>query len=614
VITVAGINVPAAISITGGTYSVNGGAYTGNAGSVNNGDQVTMQVASSAAYSVTTNATLTIGGVSDAFSVTTNVDTTPEAFTFTDQTDVALNTVITSNTITVSGINSQANISIVGGTYSKNGGAFTSTAGKVSNGDTVTMKVTSSTAYSTAKNAVLTIGGVSDTFTVTTYAKDVEPDPIAFVDKTNVTLSSVVTSDPITVTGINAAAPISITGGKYSVNGGAFIATAGTVVNNATVKVRVTASGSYGTTVNAVVTIGTDTDTFSATTKTINPSDLAEAVDNPTDTIAAPLTFATSGTAWFGQDATAINGSDAAQSGVIGNSQNSWLQTTVTGPCSISFSQKVSSEPTYDTLKFSIDGTVKTTISGEVNWQQKTFAITTPGTHTLKWTYSRNASIQKGQNAAWVDNIVVSQNPKVLVISPNGGETLASGGTQTVTWNSPAGAATCKLSYTLNSAAAPVVWTTIAAGIGTTGYDWNVPVLAVNKTACKVKVAAYNAANVLIGSDISNTTFSIIALKVNSPNGGESLTGGVQTNINYAINGVSTAGSVKFYYTMNNGTTWVPIATSTTDKTPGTYDYPWTPPTVTAAKTTCKVKVELRTATNALMTTDMSDTVFTVSH
>jgi alpha-tubulin suppressor-like RCC1 family protein len=172
---------------------------------------------------------------------------------------------------------------------------------------------------------------------------------------------------------------------------------------------------------------------------TFNPEELAEAVDNPHDTTGASMTFTTSDTAWFAQNATAINGSDAAQSGVIGNSQKSWLQTTVTGPCSISFYQKVSSLPTYDTLKFSIDGVVKSTISGQVDWQQKTFAITTAGPHILKWTYARNASIQKGQNAAWVDDVVVSPNPKVLLVSPNGGEKLAAGGTSTITWNAPAG-------------------------------------------------------------------------------------------------------------------------------------------------------------------------------
>ncbi len=97
-------------------------------------------------------------------------DTTPEAFTFTDQTDVALNTLVTSNTITVAGIDTVAPISIVGGTYAINGGSYTSASGNVINGDTLTVQQTSSGSNSTTTDATLTIGGVSDTFSVTTVA------------------------------------------------------------------------------------------------------------------------------------------------------------------------------------------------------------------------------------------------------------------------------------------------------------------------------------------------------------------------------------------------------------------------------------------------------------
>jgi hypothetical protein len=96
------------------------------------------------------------------------VDTTPDPFTFTDQTNVALNTMVTSNTITVSGINAPAAISITGGTYKINSGSYTNASGTVNNGDTVTLQQTSSKNYSTKTDATLTIGGVSGTFSVTT--------------------------------------------------------------------------------------------------------------------------------------------------------------------------------------------------------------------------------------------------------------------------------------------------------------------------------------------------------------------------------------------------------------------------------------------------------------
>jgi hypothetical protein len=108
---------------------------------------------------------------------TTECDTTPDAFTFIDQTGVALNTMVMSNTITVSGINAATPISITGGAYSIDGGGYTSSPGAVNNNNTVRVRVTSSGSYSTTVDATLTIGGVSDTFSVTTIAQTSQPFP-----------------------------------------------------------------------------------------------------------------------------------------------------------------------------------------------------------------------------------------------------------------------------------------------------------------------------------------------------------------------------------------------------------------------------------------------------
>lgn len=173
-ITVSGINTPAVISITGGTFSVNGGEYRSDSFVVNSGNTVTVQVTSSGSYFTKTDATVTIGGVSDTFSVTTLPSpgvTPPEQFTFTDKTGVALNTLVTSNAITVSGITTAVPISITGGTYSINSGLYTNADGNVNNGDSVTVQQTSSESYSTQTDVTLNIGGVTDTFSVTTKAE-----------------------------------------------------------------------------------------------------------------------------------------------------------------------------------------------------------------------------------------------------------------------------------------------------------------------------------------------------------------------------------------------------------------------------------------------------------
>jgi hypothetical protein len=99
-------------------------------------------------------------------------DTTPDAFTFTDVTSAPLSTTETSNTITIAGLGSGVSVAVTvtGGTYSKNGGSYVSSAGTAQNGDTFAVRHTSSSSNSTATNTVLTVGGVSDTFTSTTIA------------------------------------------------------------------------------------------------------------------------------------------------------------------------------------------------------------------------------------------------------------------------------------------------------------------------------------------------------------------------------------------------------------------------------------------------------------
>ncbi len=114
-------------------------------------------------------------------------DTTPDAFSFTDQTDVPLSSVRTSNTITVAGIDAPAAISVTGGTYSINGDPFTSSPGNVVAGDEVTARHTSSGSYSTATNTAVTIGGVSDTFTSTTLAGSTVPDVVGETEANAIT-------------------------------------------------------------------------------------------------------------------------------------------------------------------------------------------------------------------------------------------------------------------------------------------------------------------------------------------------------------------------------------------------------------------------------------------
>lgn len=276
-LTLTGFNVPILVSVTNGLLSINGGTFTASDSELEPGQTLALRgTASNTALGVVS-VGVTAGGVSETWNITTSgiggSDTTPDAFTFTDVTGATLSTVYTSNTVTISGINAAAPISITGGTYSINGGAFTAVVGTISNGQTVAVRLTSSGSFSTAASATLTIGGVSDTYTVTTQAIDTTPNPFNLIDVTGVITNTQTTSNTITVAGINAPAPISITAtgivpttAQYSINGGTFTSAAGTVSNGQTVTVRVLSSLYPLQTVGGLLTIGGVSEQFNVTT------------------------------------------------------------------------------------------------------------------------------------------------------------------------------------------------------------------------------------------------------------------------------------------------------------------------------------------------------------
>lgn len=97
-------------------------------------------------------------------------DTTPDAFTFIDATDALASSLVASNTITVAGIDAAAAISVTGGEYRINAGAYGAAGGTVDEGDTVQLRGTASASGGGTVDVTLTIGGVAGTFTITTAA------------------------------------------------------------------------------------------------------------------------------------------------------------------------------------------------------------------------------------------------------------------------------------------------------------------------------------------------------------------------------------------------------------------------------------------------------------
>jgi len=113
-----------------------------------------------------------------------------------------------------------------------------------------------------------------------------------------------------------------------------------------------------------------------------------------------------SNAAWFGQSCTTHDGTDSARSAAIEAYGQTWLETTVRGPGSLSFWWKVSSESGWDFLKFYLDGVEQKAITGQVDWQQYRRWLEV-GNHTLRWVYSKDEVDldPKGQDAGWVDEV-----------------------------------------------------------------------------------------------------------------------------------------------------------------------------------------------------------------
>jgi|GEM_PF-1391939 len=193
-------------------------------------------------------------------------DLKPAPFSFDPQTDVKPGATLTSNTITVSGIDAATSISIVGGQYSIGGGAYTDADGEVDLNDEVRVQVMASGNFSAEASATLTIGGVGGTFTVITEAEDTTPNAFGFAPQEGLDPETEVTSEEVEISGINTPVDVTITGGEYRINGGEFTAEAGALQSGDTISLRAVTLSGPGQTREVAITIGTDTVEWAVTT------------------------------------------------------------------------------------------------------------------------------------------------------------------------------------------------------------------------------------------------------------------------------------------------------------------------------------------------------------
>lgn len=131
------------------------------------------------------------------------------------------------------------------------------------------------------------------------------------------------------------------------------------------------------------------------------PIDMDEALGG------AGLTWVTGGSVpWFSQDVVVVAGANAAASGSVGDSQSSFLEISVTGPGRVVYRWAVSSEPSFDELRFEVNGNSQIERSGLVPWQTASAIISASGTQVLRWVYAKDVSVSMGRDQAYLDQVL----------------------------------------------------------------------------------------------------------------------------------------------------------------------------------------------------------------
>ena len=104
---------------------------------------------------------------------------------------------------------------------------------------------------------------------------------------------------------------------------------------------------------------------------------------------------------------------DAAQSGAIGDNQTSWLETTVNYDTAkiLSFYWRVDSEQDRDYLRFYINGSEYSAVSGNPLWAQVALSLSAGTTYTLRWEFVKDSSGAAGLDFGRVAEVNISDPP-----------------------------------------------------------------------------------------------------------------------------------------------------------------------------------------------------------
>jgi sulfatase modifying factor 1 len=138
---------------------------------------------------------------------------------------------------------------------------------------------------------------------------------------------------------------------------------------------------------------------------------------------ATAANWSSGGAEWTVDTATTHDGVDSVKAQTT-DGQSTFREYTVSGPAVVDFWWKVSSELGFDFFSYSLSGVQQQAISGEVDWTYRTLTLP-EGTHTIRWTYSKDESGAIGEDAGWLDDFAVY--PATAALTVRDGATVLDG-------------------------------------------------------------------------------------------------------------------------------------------------------------------------------------------
>ncbi|MEJ2680480.1 MAG: trypsin-like serine protease [Gammaproteobacteria bacterium] len=208
---------------------------------------------------------------------------------------------------------------------------------------------------------------------------------------------------PITVQGVTLGGP---NAASFSIDASACMAAP--IVAGSICEVSMSATATTAGELTATVTANLDSAISPTISVEIVAVGLAELPIGAStlDTTAAKV-FSGDGPVWVSDADAAAQGGSALKSGAIIDGGASVASAVVAGPGTASFSYRVSSEATYDKLLVLHNDELIVDASGEVPYTNVTVNLVSGENH-LTFGYVKDVSDSAGQDAAWVDNLVVT--------------------------------------------------------------------------------------------------------------------------------------------------------------------------------------------------------------